>query len=86
MKLSIYCAWMPLKQGLWLQFHSTPLDWAICRGADLLLSVVDADLETVDEEDAQNDLEDRGVIVREDDRFLDVIDNLRRPLPPDWKC
>lgn len=59
------------------------LDRAICGGANLLLSVVDTDLEAVDEEDAQHNLKDSGVFVCEDDRFGYVLDNLLCPLSPD---
>ena len=38
--------------------YLTTLDRAVCRRADLLQTVVDADLEAVDEEDAEHDLED----------------------------
>ena len=38
--------------------YLTTLDRAVCRRADLLQTVVDADLEAVDEEDAEYDLKD----------------------------
>ena len=58
-------------------------DRYVCGRAGLLLAVVYADLEAVDEEDAEHDLEGRGVFVGEDDRLGNVLDDLLRPLSPD---